>query len=64
MYKLKKEYIGQDVTCFLSNKKIIKLELATESEFEEIYKIPGNRKFIDVDKRTKEFKEVKKDVKK
>jgi len=37
MYKLKKEYIGQDVTCFLSNKKIIKLELATESEFAEVY---------------------------
>ena len=58
MYKLNKEYKSQDVTCFLANGKVIKLDIATEAEFAEVYKIKNLQKFIDVDKRTKEGKEV------
>lgn len=50
MYKLNKEYKGQDVTCFMPNGGVIKLEIATEEEFAKVYKFKEWQKFITVDK--------------
>ena len=71
MYKLKKEFIGQNVTVFTPDKKVIKLENATQEEFEIVMKIKGNEKFIntgnlsnDEKKAIKEAEAAKKIVKK
>ncbi len=46
MYKLKKEYIGQNVIVYTQNKRVIKLESATQDELKMAYEIKGNEKFI------------------
>lgn len=61
MYKLKEEYKGQDVTCFLKN-KTIKLEFASQKDFAEVYKVKGWQKFITKEV-VKDEKEVKKVIK-
>lgn len=60
MYKLNKNYKGQNVTCYFPDGSCIRLDIATDKEFEKVYKVKGYQKFIDVDKRKKEFKDVKK----
>ena len=65
MYKLKKEFIGQNVIVYTPDKKVIRLENASEDELKIAFNIKGNEKFIEVDKRFKETKnEVKKTAKK
>lgn len=65
MYKLKKEFAGQNVIVYMPDHTVIKLESATEKELEKAYKQKGNEKFIEIDKRFKENKtDVKKTVKK
>lgn len=59
MYKLKKEYIGQDVTIFMRSKSI-KLDFASQDEFAEVYKIDGYKKYIDCSKKSEPKKVVKK----
>lgn len=63
MYKLKKEYIGQNVTVYTPDRQVIKLEGATQDEFKLAYKINGNERFIDLDKK-EEVKKEKKPVEK
>lgn len=63
MYKLKKEYKGQDVTCFFPDGSFVKLEHASDEDFAKVYKVKGYQKFIDIDKRTKAAKEIKEDKK-
>lgn len=65
MYKLKKEFLNQEVVVYTPGNRVIKLDSATQEEFEIALKIKGNEKFIDVDKRFKsENKEEKKETKK
>lgn len=49
MYKLKKEYKGQNVTVYTPSKKVIRLENADQKELEQAFKIKGNEKFIEND---------------
>ncbi len=56
MYKLKKEYKGQDVIVYMPDHSVIKLETATDKELEKAFKQKGNEKFIEIDKRYKESK--------
>lgn len=64
MYKLKKEFKGQNVIVYTPSKKVIKLEGADQKELEEAFKIKGNEKFIEIDGRSKQAKEVKVEPKK
>lgn len=59
MYTLKKEYIGQSVTVYTPDRQVIKLESATQDEFKSAYKIKGNEKFIDLEKKEAVKKEEK-----
>lgn len=60
MYKLKKEFKGQNVIVCTPNNLYIKLEHANQAEFEKAYKIKGNEKFIEIDGRSKQGKEAEK----
>lgn len=62
MYKLKKEYKGQNVTVYTPDKKVIKLENADQKEFEKAIKIKGNEKFIENDNKVE--KKIEKKVEK
>lgn len=62
MYKLKKEYKGQNVTVYTPDKKVIKLENADQKEFEKAIKIKGNEKFIENDNKVE--KKIEKPIEK
>jgi len=57
MYKINKEYIGQSVTVFTPDNRVIKLDSATQEEFKIAYAIKGNEKFITIENK----KEIQKD---
>jgi len=67
MYKLNKKYEGQDVTVYTPNNEVIKLEHASQKDFEKAYKIKGNEKFITKlnkaeEKEILEDKEIEKEI--
>lgn len=62
MYKLKKEFKGQNVIVYTPDKKAIRLDNATQEEFAKVLKIKGNEKFIDGAKSTETKKAEPKKV--